>query len=70
MSRVSGLASQIQHAPAQFRLKKHHRFGIVCGNDDSFTNKVDLSVNDGMNSEYKQEPCQSPKNARPARQRR
>ena len=67
-SKTSGPAQQFQHAPAQFRLKKHHQFGAVCGNGSSFTNKVDLSVTDGINSEYKQEPRKSPKDARPARQ--
>ena len=69
MCRASGPAQQIQHTRAQFRLKMHHQFGAICGNDSSFTNKTDLSVTDGINSEHKQEPRQSSKNARPARRR-
>ena len=46
----------IQHASTQFRLKKHHQFGVVYGNESSFTNKVDLSMTDGIDSEHKQEP--------------
>ena len=64
---VSGPAQQIQHDQAQFRLKKHHQFGTICGNDDSFTNKIDLSVTDGINSKHKQEQHQSFKDARLAR---
>ena len=65
--RASGPTQQIQHALAQFRLKKHHQFGVVCGNDSSFTNKADLSATDGINPEHKQEQCQSSKDARPTR---
>ena len=50
-------------------IEKHHQLGVVCGNDSSFTNKADISVTDGINSEHKQEPRQSSKDARPARQR-
>ena len=50
---VSGPAQQIQHAQAQFLLKKHHQFGVVRGNDSSFTNKADLSTTNGINSEHK-----------------
>ena len=60
-------AQRFQHALAQFRLKKASSVGAVCGNNSSFTNKADLSATDGINSEYKQEPHQSPKDARPAR---
>ena len=67
--RSSGPAQQIQHALAQFRLKKYHQFGVVYGNDSSFTNKADLSTTDGINSEHKQEQRQSSKDARPARRR-
>ena len=67
MSRDSGPAQQIQHAPAQFQLKKASSVGVVCGNESSFTNKADLSVTDGINSEYKQEPCQSSHDARPTK---
>ena len=69
MSRVSGPAQQFQHAPAQFWLKKHHQFSAVCGNNSSFTNKVDVSTTDGINSKHKQEQRQSSKDARPARRR-
>ena len=69
MSRVSEPAQQIQLAQAQFRLKKRHQFGVVYGNDSSFTNKTDLSVTDGINSEHNKEPRQSFKDARPARRR-
>ena len=67
--RASGPAKQIQHALAQFRLKKHHQFGAVCGNNNSFTNKADLSATDGINSKHKQEQRQSSKYARLAMQR-
>ena len=59
MSRASGPAQRFQHAPTQFRLKKASSLSAVCGNDSSFTIKDDLSVTDGINSEYKQEPRQS-----------
>ena len=65
--RISGPAQQFQHAPAQFRLKKHHQFDAVYGNDSSFTNIADLSVTDGIKSEHRQKSCQSSKDARPAR---
>ena len=65
--RASGPVHQIQHALAQFRLKKHHQFGAICGNDSSFTNKADLLATDGINSEHKQEQRQSSKDARPAK---
>ena len=68
-SRDSGPAQQFKHAPAQFRSKKHHQFGAVCGNDSSFTNKADLSAIDGINLEHKQESHQSSKDARPDRRR-
>ena len=55
MYRVSGPVQQIQHAQAQFRLKKHHQFGAICENDSSFTNKADLLATDGINSEHKKE---------------
>ena len=48
--RANGPVQQIQHALAQFRLKKHHQFGAVCGNDSSFTNKANISATDGTNS--------------------
>ena len=67
--RANGPAQQIQHSLAQFRLKKHHHFDAVCGNDSSFTNIADLSATDGINSKHKQEQCQSSKDARPARRR-
>ena len=67
MPRASRPAQKIQHALSQFRLKKHHQFGVVCGKDSSFTNKADLSATDGINPEHKQEQCQSSKDARPAR---
>ena len=54
-SKDSGPTQQFHHSPAQFRLKKHHQFGAFCGNDGSFTNKVDLSVTGGINSEHKQD---------------
>ena len=63
---VPVLARGSQHAPAQFRLKKASSVGAVCGNGISFINKVDLLVIDGINVEYKQDPCQSFQNARPA----
>ena len=66
---VDGPAQQIQHAQAQFLLKKHHQFGAVRGNNSSFANKADLSTTDGINSEHKQEQRQSSKDARPARRR-
>ena len=66
---VSGPAQQIQHAQAQFRLKKHHQFGAICGNNCSFTNKDDLSATNGVNSEHKQEQRKSSKDAIPARRR-
>ena len=66
---VSGSAQRFQHAPAQFRLKKNHQFGAVCGNESSFTSKDDLSTTDGINSEHKQEQRQSSKDARPAKRR-
>ena len=44
---------QFQQASAHFQLSKHHQFDAVCGKDNSFTNKVDLSVTDGINSEHK-----------------
>ena len=66
---VSGPAQQFKHAPTQFRLKKHHQFDAVCGNNSSFTNKADLSAIEGINSEHKQEQRQSSKDARPARRR-
>ena len=66
---VSGPAQRIQHAQAQFRLKKLHQFRAICGNDSSFTNKVDLSTTDSINLEHKQEQRQSSNNARPARRR-
>ena len=67
MSRANGPAHRSQHAPAQFRLKKASSVGAVYGNDSSFTNKVDILVTEGINSEYKHESCQSSKDARPAR---
>ena len=67
MPKASGPAHQILHALAQFQLKKHHhhQFGVVCGNDSSFTNKDDLSATDDINPEHKQEQHQSSKDARP-----
>ena len=62
-------AQQFQHAPAQFWLKKASSIGAVCGNDNSFTIKADLSATDGINSEHKQEQRQSSKDSRPARRR-
>ena len=67
MLRATGPAWQIQHAQAQFWLKKHHQFDAVCGKDSSFTNKADISATDGIKSEHKQEQRQSSKDARPAR---
>ena len=61
-------AYRSQHAPAQFRLKKVSSVGVVCGNDSSFTNKADLLVTDGINSEYEQESRQSSQDARPDKQ--
>ena len=69
MSRDNGLDQQFKHAQAQFRSKKHHQFGAICGNDSSFTNKADLLATDGINLKHKQEQRQSSKDARPARQR-
>ena len=68
-SKDSGSAQKIQHAQAQFRLKKHHQFATFSGNDGSFTNKADLSATDGINSEHKQEQRQSSKDARPTKRR-
>ena len=68
-SRDNELAQQFQHAPAQFRSKKHHQFGAVCGKDCSFTNKADFSAADGVNLEHKQQQRQSSKDARPTRWR-
>ena len=65
--RASGPSQQIRYVLSQFRLKKHHQFGAICGNDSSFTNKADLLATDGNNPEHKQEQCQSSKDARPAR---
>ena len=48
-------------------VEKASLVGAVCGNNNSFTNKGDLLVTYDVNSEYKQEPRQSPKDARPAR---
>ena len=67
-SRRIGLTIPTSSSPVL--VEKHHQFGAVCGNDSSFTNKADLSVTKGINSEHKQEPRQSPKDARPARQHR
>ena len=67
---VPSPAQRSEHTPAQFQLKITSSVGDVCGNDSSFTNKADLSATDGINSEHKQEKCQSSKDARPARRRR
>ena len=48
-------------------VEKHYQFGAVCGNDSSFTNKVDLSTTNGINPKHKQEKRQSSKDARLAR---
>ena len=48
----------------------HHQLAPSVGTTSSFTNKADISVTDGINSEYKQEPRQSLKDARPARKLR
>ena len=66
-SRDSGPTQQIQHAQAQFQLKKHHQFDVVCGNNNSFPNKADLSTTYGINPEHKQEQHQSSKDARTTR---
>ena len=60
-------AQLFQHALAQFQMKKASSVGTVCGNDSSFTNKVDISTTDGINPKHKQEQRQSSKGARPAR---
>ena len=64
----TGPVQHIQQDQAQFRLKKHHLFGVVCGKNSSFTNKADLSATDGINPEHKYEQCQPSKDARPIRQ--
>ena len=34
-------------------VEKNHQFSAICGNDSSFTNKVDLSATDGIDSDHK-----------------
>ena len=64
----SGPTTPTRSSPVQ--LKKASSVGAFCGNDSSFTNKTDLSVTYGINSEHKQEQRQSPKDAGPTRRRR
>ena len=59
------------HAPAQFRLKKrHHQLAPSVGTTVPVQVKTDHSVTKRINSEHKQEPRQSAKDAGSARRRR
>ena len=65
-SSSSGPANPARSSPVP--VEKASSVGAVSGNDNSFTNKADISVTNGINLEYKQEPRQSSQGARPARQ--
>ena len=63
----TGLAIQTRFSPVS--IEKTSSVWRRLWEDSSFTNKADLSETDGINSEHKQEPRQSSKDARLARRR-